>query len=259
MHVDAYIARAFAEVQGHCGFKPDVKRAINRVLQRPTERDFNALRYYLSADDAAYVDIGANRGNTVRAARLFQPNMPIVAFEPNPILVPALQKMFAGDRAIVVEPYGLSDQPGTFELFVPHYKTAPFDGLASLHYAEVESSLNCENLWGFDPRHFEVRTLHCNVRRLDDFRLRTGFLKIDVQGSEAKVIAGGYETIERDKPIVLMENNRPEVDAKLLFDLGYERYAFVNNRLVRGRLGDLNSFYIHPRRRTAFAAQIYAD
>ena len=72
------------------------------------------------------------------------------------------------------------------------------------------------------------------------------------------MIAGGLETIKTWKPVILMENNRPESDAQLL-EFGYEPYAFATNRLLRGQSGRLNTFYIHPERRSAFLPGIYAE
>lgn len=55
-----------------------------------------------------------------------------------------------------------------------------------------------------------------------------------------------------------MENNRPETDASALFERGYEAYALQGNRLVHGQLGSLNTFYIHPERRSVFPPTLYA-
>jgi len=44
--------------------------------------------------------------------------------------------------------------------------------------------------------------------RLDDFGLTDiSYIKIDVEGFEEKVLAGGQELIERDRPIVVVEQN----------------------------------------------------
>lgn len=65
------------------------------------------------------------------------------------------------------------------------------------------------------------------VRRLDDFDLRgVSILKIDVEGMEADVIAGGLVMIERERPTVYAEawdrDYRDRVDW-LLSPLGYRR------------------------------------
>jgi hypothetical protein len=53
------------------------------------------------------------------------------------------------------------------------------------------------------------------VSRLDDEAAgwsRLDFLKIDVEGYEMEVIRGGWETIKRFKPVMLIEVNAPLLD-----------------------------------------------
>lgn len=258
MRLNAIIAAAYAEVMGRFGFKPDLRRRFNKVLRRPIEADFTVFRFYRNPEGAVYLDVGAHRGATIEAVRLFQRDLPVVAFEPNPGRIETLRERFALDRRVVIAPCGLGDRAGTFELFVPYYKGAAFDGLASFHYEEAASALKPEHMWGFDRAHLEIRRFSCQVRQLDTFALKPGFIKIDVQGAEAAVIEGGRETIAACKPVILMENNRPETDAALLLEQGYEVYALHGNRLVRGQLGSLNTFYIHPKRRSVFPPALYA-
>lgn len=258
MRYNALIAAAYAAVMGRFGVKPDLRRRINKALRRPIETDFTVFRHFRNPEGAIYLDVGAHRGATIEAVRLFQNDLPVVAFEPNPGRIETLRDRFADDRAVVIAPCGLGDRTGTFELFVPYYKGAPFDGLASFHREEAESALNPECIWGFDRAHLEIRRFSCQVRQLDAFALKPAFIKIDVQGAEAAVIEGGRETIAACKPVILMENNRPETDASALFERGYEAYALQGNRLVHGQLGSLNTFYIHPERRSVFPPALYA-
>jgi FkbM family methyltransferase len=258
MAVDAYVAAAYVEAQRWFGFKPDVKRRVNALLRRPIEDDFRVLAHYCNPAGHLIVDIGANRGETIAAARLFQPVTPIVAFEPNPILVNALRRRFANDANVRLVESGLGAESGQFDLFVPYYKGVPFDGLASFRRSEAETFLNRDRLIGFDARHQTIRAFSCAVATLDSFALNPGFMKIDVQGLEPAVIRGALGTIERSKPIILMENNAPDLDATDLLARGYVRHAYRDGRLVAGELGALNTFYIHPATRDRFASAAYA-
>jgi FkbM family methyltransferase len=259
MNLSALTAAAYVEVQRLTGRKPSLSSRLNRVLQRPVEPDFAALRQFQPPAGSCYVDIGANRGETIASTRLFLADVPIVAFEPNPVLHPIIERRNRGDRALTLKRVGLSDQPGSFELHVPYYKGVPFDGLASFKREEAATWLNRDRLVGFDAKHQEIRTFTCDVSTLDAFDLRPSFIKIDVQGLEPAVIRGGQATIAEHLPAVLMENNDPERDAAGLLALGYRTYAWRGERLVSDTIGALNTFYIHPTRRTAFAAAIFAD
>ena len=258
MKLSAVIAAAYVEVQRTTGRKPSLSGRLDQLLRRPVERDFNALRHFRMPPESVYVDIGANRGATIAAARLFLPRAPIVAFEPNPLLGPIITARNPHDRGLTLNEVGLSDEPGRFELHVPYYKGVPFDGLASFRREEAATWLNSDRLLGFDPKHQEVRTFECKVSTLDAFKLTPAFVKIDVQGLEPAVIRGGLATIERHWPVILMENNTPETDAADLIRLGYVPHAFDGKILVEGTHGDLNTFYIHPKTRDSLAADIFA-
>jgi FkbM family methyltransferase len=57
----------------------------------------------------------------------------------------------------------------------------------------------------------------CPVRTLDSYRLTAlKLLKIDVEGSEAAVIAGAGQTIRTLRPILYVENDRREKSAALI-------------------------------------------
>jgi FkbM family methyltransferase len=256
MNLSALIAAAYVEVQRTTGRKPSLSSRINRVLQRPVEPDFAALRHFKPPAGTCYVDIGANRGETIASARLFLPDVPIVAFEPNPLLHPIIERRNRGDRQLTLQRVGLSDQPGSFDLHVPYYKGVPFDGLASFRREEAATWLNPDRLVGFDAKHQEIRTFNCQVSTLDAFGLRPSFIKIDVQGLEPAVIRGGHATIAAHLPVVLMENNDPERDAAGLLELGYRAYAWQGAKLVENATGELNTFYVHPSTRTTIAAAL---
>ena len=258
MRLNAVIAAAYVEVQSRFGFKPDVTRRVNALLRRPVEADFRALAHYRHDAGRVILDIGANRGETIAAARLFQPSAPIVAFEPNPVLADALKHRFRADPAVRIENTGLGRETGAFDLYVPYYKGVPFDGLASFREQEAAQWLNADRLAGFDPARQTIRKFRCEVRPLDALSLAPGLIKIDVQGLEPDVIAGARATLARFRPPVLMENNRPEQDAAELFNLGYQPHAYRDGRLFGGQFGSLNTFYVHPEARAAFEPSLYA-
>jgi FkbM family methyltransferase len=247
MNLSAFVAAAYVEVQRTTGRKPSLTARMNRWRGRPVEPDFAALATLTFAADRVLVDIGANRGETIAATRLFQPSQPIVAFEPNPLLHDIIRTRNLPDPSLTLNACGLGDTAGWFDLHVPYYKGVPFDGLASFRREEAATFLNRDRLIGFDPRHQEVRTFRCEVKTLDTFALKPALMKIDVQGLEAAVIRGGIETIKAWRPIVLMENNDPARDAADLLSLGYKPHAWRDNALLEGQLGDLNTFYVPPR------------
>jgi FkbM family methyltransferase len=69
---------------------------------------------------------------------------------------------------------------------------------------------------------------------------RVGLIKIDVQGAEPRVLAGGHETLARNRPALLIEvddvslgrfGSSAEALQNELFSLGYEMYEADEKRL----------------------------
>ena len=70
------------------------------------------------------------------------------------------------------------------------------------------------------------------VRRVDDFGYlpQPNFLKIDVEGMETMVLLGARETIQRMRPFLYVENDRPEKSRELielLWGYQYELYWHI--------------------------------
>ncbi len=62
------------------------------------------------------------------------------------------------------------------------------------------------------------------IKTLDSFNIQDiGFIKYDVEGFETKAIIGSMETIKRSWPVIIVEQNRGNLDAvDLLKSIGYQ-------------------------------------
>jgi hypothetical protein len=114
----------------------------------------------------------------------------------------------------------LSDRAGEAALFVPDVAT----GLASVEGA---------NRGG--KGHF----IAVPARTLDSLTTaKTDFVKIDVEGHEASVVAGGLTLLERDRPMLLIEAEERHHSGSLralealLSPLGYEGFFVHAGTLV---------------------------
>jgi hypothetical protein len=85
----------------------------------------------------------------------------------------------------------------------------------------------------------EVKTINVETKRLDDYNLENvGFIKIDVEGHELKVINGAMRTIKRCLPNLIVEieerfrSKAVFTVAKFLGEIGYNGYFLLDNQIT---------------------------
>jgi FkbM family methyltransferase len=157
----------------------------------------DTLAKLLPACRGAFVDVGANVGQTLLKVRTFSPEMPWVGFEPNPICVMYLHRLINANEftACTVIPAGLDTESGVKAMDCFHED--PADTTASL-------------VPGFRPNDPVLRRLWVPIV---DFRTlkRSGvdgpisFVKIDVEGGEKEVLESLHDVLRTDRPFVALE------------------------------------------------------
>jgi hypothetical protein len=119
-----------------------------------------------------------------------------------------------------------------------------FDGLASFDEGSAAGWLP-KRIYFYRSSNLRLEAVACRVRRLDDLQLAPFFVKIDVQGYEARVLDGGKRTIELHRPVLLIEAPSRRI-IRFLAGFGYFPCAYQGNRLVKDQLGHPNTFFVHP-------------
>jgi FkbM family methyltransferase len=252
-------------VLNYAPFGRDTTEAVQQVVmsltRQPHERDFLALRYLPA--DALLLDVGANHGQSILSMQLVAPGATIIAFEPNLRLATKVARRWKRRRQVTVHPVGLSDRDRSMPLYVPSYRGMTYDGLASLDQREALQWLNADAIYGFDPAYVGVTTMTCALRTLDSFQLPQPprFMKIDAQGHEAAVLAGGAATLASARPVVMVEGAwRDPAIAAHLGPHGYGHYelhgrgSFVATSAT-ARTEALNSFFVTPDRQAEMTAR----
>jgi FkbM family methyltransferase len=218
-----------------------LRRAYLRVRRKPADADFACLRLFDFCPSSCFVDVGANRGQSIDAMRLYHPRQPIVAFEPNHWLARRLTEMFVGP-GLTIHTCALGSTSGEFTLHVPSYNGWEFDGQASLVWQAQNMNYLRSSIIGFDQKKLRFNTMTCQVRRLDEFDLAAAFIKIDTEGHELQVVRGGIETIRKHRPILMVENSDPAAMLGELAPLGYAPFHLVGGKLADG-IGFRNTIY----------------
>jgi FkbM family methyltransferase len=225
----------FRSIQVHFPYLQDYKflfqQNLRKVLNRTHEEDFEILPS-LPVRSNLFIDVGANRGDAIQSILMRAPGANVVAFEPNSYLCGKLVKRYGKDSRINIVNYGLGNADSSFDLFVPFYNNYMFDGLASFKEENARDWL-INRLYNFRREKFELKKLCCQVRRLDDFNLNPGFIKVDVQGFEYEVLQGAVKTLKTHKPMLLIETPG-ENEVNLLRDLDYHPFALKGGTFTSG-------------------------
>jgi FkbM family methyltransferase len=166
------------------------------------------------------VDVGVAVGNyTYHLSRL---SAQVYAFEPNPTWVNWLRR--CTPRNVTVLDVALSNCAGAAILSVPR-----LDGKTPCRSAATIGD-------NFEAKSCERITVQ--KRMLDEYELdNVGFIKIDVEGQEMAVLNGAQRTLERSRPVLLVEVvarlSRMDLRSELAMieQFGYEGFFLFGGRL----------------------------
>jgi len=161
------------------------------------------------------VDVGANHGfYSYKMAQHFET---VFAFEANP--AEDFDWRYFHRPNLRVFQYGLSDNAAVKTLRIPVRNGLPLVGWGSLETRAL-------------PFADAFQEIQIEVQRLDDQPFvqnhTIDLIKIDVEGHELEVLLGGLDTIRRDQPVLIIENNPGQQAAigALLESIGYSGKTF---------------------------------
>jgi len=179
------------------------------------------------------VDIGANEGlYTLFAAQRVGPSGRVIAVEPSSRERLTLDSNLARGRMrnVTVVPHALADSPGTAELKIASRMHGGHNTLGQFVY-EGDTAVLHEQV--------TVETLDALSARLD--LARVDVVKIDVEGAEMKLLAGGRNLLSQQQPILLIEANDEALKRQgasaaalvdLLLSLDYQIHVFNENGTI---------------------------
>lgn len=227
------------------GIKDEIyllKRYFQNALNLSVEGDFNAIDLFPKEENALFLDIGGNQGAIVDVLLRKNKNCKVYSFEPNPEVYRLTHLRFKNNPRVTVYNFGLGEKEGSFKLHIPEYRGYKFDGLGSLS-SNFDDSWLSEGIFFYDKKFLSTHVVDCNIKRLDDLDLNPFFIKIDVEGFELEVLLGSERTIERSRPIMLVES--VENDGKIMkfvSKFGYKMYRYSKGNFILGERGTPNSF-----------------
>ncbi len=176
---------------------------------------FRAYEWLRDRSIRTVFDIGANTGQFARYVHGILPDAFIYSFEPLAQCYRELVRTMAHVRRFRSFPCALSDEDGRLPMY--HNEFSPSSSLLPLEDLHKHAF----------PYAREANTEYVDVRRLDDVAddlevVGNVLVKIDVQGTEDRVIQGGDRTISRSSILILETAFRPLYRGQVLFDAIYD-------------------------------------
>ncbi|MBI5134446.1 MAG: FkbM family methyltransferase [Candidatus Taylorbacteria bacterium] len=172
------------------------------------------------------IDIGANNGQFALDIRSRLPGARIISFEPLSDCYEELQAKMAGDGGFQALNLALGDVKGDVEI----HRSAFSPSSSLLPMADLHKKMY--------PKSVETRKEKIQVERLDDVIRNIAvegplLVKLDVQGYEDKVIAGGKETLSLANMILIETSFKTLYEGQplykdiyaLLASLGFSYYG----------------------------------
>ncbi len=232
------------------GLKNDAYYYSRRYLGLSHEGEFAVIAAMRAKPDDLFLDIGANRGQSILSIRKYRPDARIVSFEPNPVIFAELKQRFAAVAGVELRNHGLGPRPGEMTLFVPAYNGFVYDGVATFSREAAFGYFSAKTLYFFDPAKVTASEYVCPIVTLDSLELTPSFLKIDIEGFEFEMLSGAIETLRRTEPAILIEQFWDSTKvSELLGGLGYETVAVRQGRLAVVAPGTgLNTVMMTPAR-----------
>ncbi|UFP95977.1 FkbM family methyltransferase [Gloeobacter morelensis] len=182
---------------------------------------------------AVYLDVGANYGFTALLHFARNPECRIIAVEPSPLLVPVLEKNLRQNKCT------------NYHLVAAICSDTPSGGSFALNpHSSQDNRVRGERGW----RTVTVPAVTIDELLADVPEQQFVYIKIDTQGFESKVLAGGHRFFARERGWVI----KMEFAPKWLRLQGTEPVAFLGDLVRRYRV-------VEWPKRTRFKADTLAE
>lgn len=146
------------------------------------------------------LDVGANIGNHTRFfSQVVGSSGRVLSFEPQRFLFHILcaNVLLGPFRNVWTYRCAVGNELGAVEVPVPNYERPNNYGGFSLSFATTKEAGEITTIDNVNPD-------NCHL------------IKIDVEGMELSVLQGAFKTIQRTRPFIYFEDNRPQLREELL-------------------------------------------
>ena len=220
-----------------------LKKRLERSIENNDEEEIKLVKSFITPNTDS-IDVGVYRG--VYSYEMSKYSKLVHAFEPNPILFDNIEKDLKKIiKNIKFYNNALSNKDEIMSLKIPirnkNYNKENYEEYFQMGRASIHTKNDIDEFESFD----------IESKKLDSFNFtnKISFIKIDVEGHETEVIKGSENTIQRNKPTLLVEIEEQYTQKKVadtlkyINSLGYNSFYFKDNRLNEtSTLSNLNLF-----------------
>ena len=209
-----------------------LKKRLERTVKNNYEPEIKLIKeFVVSGTDG--LDVGIYRG--IYSYEISKYAKTVHAFEFNPIIFSFLNRnLYKIIKNIKLYNFGLSNKDGKAILRIPIRNKLAKEENYEEFYEMGRATIHDNNEFN------EFRAFEVNVKKLDNLQFENpiSFIKIDVEGHEIEVIEGAIKTINKNKPILLVEiekrysKKKVSDSIKFINDLGYKSYYFNEKELI---------------------------
>jgi FkbM family methyltransferase len=189
------------------------------------------------------IEVGGHIGYISLYFASLVPEGRVFVFEPGANNLPYMRKNILGKSNITLLEKGIGASAGKLPLYL--------EDLTGQNNSFVKGferlNVNSANAFVDTP----VKAVFVDVISLDNFveeqQIKPGFIKIDVEGFELSVVKGMLDTLDRDRPICMIE---VQSDHQEIYEIMKSKgYLLFSDSLLRlnssAELAD-NTFCLHP-------------
>ena len=212
------------------------------------EEDFNILNKYFNNKKINIIDIGASDGV---ATNFFLKNLNvnyIYCYEPSKIFFKQLLKLKKKNNRIILKNYGLSYKTQKYKIYYPTLTILGFNlKLISYSFYNVNELKSQIKLDFANYKKIKIKSTFLKLYKYVTLSKKIDLVKIDVNGLEFEIIKAIEKQINRDKPLLVIENNSKLNEIYVLLKkYGYEKYFNYEKKFHKHKnQKKLDIFFIH--------------
>lgn len=218
---------------------------VHRLRGQPHEADFHFLGAPAFAG-GLLLDLGANIGQSALSVAAVQPGLQVLSIEANPACEPGLKTAaWLLGRRFSYRVVGVGAQAGRLDFHVPVRASRMLLEEGTFDAATLVSANSVARI-GVQGRDYALQVISVPLVTVDSLGLSPRVVKMDLQGLELATLAGMTQTIERSRPVFMIEiGEHHEQIVEFLAARGYTRWHWDGARLQPGvRPDTLNAIFI---------------